>query len=71
LGIPDPDPLVRDMDPDPALSPDPDPSISRKTFFKFVFVGILKLNDENVKDPEHWLHQRQILQCILLILHCS
>jgi hypothetical protein len=25
---PDPDPLVRGMDPDPALNPDPDPSIS-------------------------------------------
>jgi hypothetical protein len=24
---PDPDPLVRGMDPDPALDPDPDPSI--------------------------------------------
>jgi hypothetical protein len=27
LGLLDPDPLVRDMDPDPALDPDPDPSI--------------------------------------------
>jgi hypothetical protein len=27
LGLPDPDPLVRGMDPDPALEPDPDPSI--------------------------------------------
>jgi hypothetical protein len=29
LGLldPDPDPLVRAMDPDPALDPDPDPSI--------------------------------------------
>ena len=29
LGLPDPDPLVRGMDPDPdpALGPDPDPSI--------------------------------------------
>ncbi len=25
--LPDPDPLVRGMDPDPALDPDPDPSI--------------------------------------------
>jgi hypothetical protein len=33
LGISDPDPLVRDLDPDPALGLDPDPSISRKTFF--------------------------------------
>jgi hypothetical protein len=23
--------------------------------------------NQNVKDPEHWLNQRQILQCILLI----
>jgi hypothetical protein len=27
LGLPDPDLLVRSMDPDPALDPDPDPSI--------------------------------------------
>jgi hypothetical protein len=27
LGLQDPDPLVRGMDPDPALDPDPDPSI--------------------------------------------
>jgi hypothetical protein len=27
LGLPDPDPLVRDVDPDPALDSDPDPSI--------------------------------------------
>jgi hypothetical protein len=39
LGLldPDPDPLVRGMDPDPALDPDPDPSIKanliRKPFF--------------------------------------
>ena len=32
VGIPDPDrdPLVRGMDPDPALDPDPDPSIMQK-----------------------------------------
>jgi len=28
LGLPDPDPPVRGMDPDPALAPDPDPSIN-------------------------------------------
>jgi hypothetical protein len=27
LGLPDPNPLVRGMDPDTALDPDPDPSI--------------------------------------------
>jgi hypothetical protein len=27
LGLPDPDPLVRGMDPDPDPAPDPDPSI--------------------------------------------
>jgi hypothetical protein len=27
FGLPDPDPLVRGMDPDPALDKDPDPSI--------------------------------------------
>ena len=27
LGLPDPDPLVRGMDPDPALDPDPDPAL--------------------------------------------
>ncbi len=30
LGIPDPDQLVRVMDPDPALDPDPDPLSSCK-----------------------------------------
>jgi hypothetical protein len=36
LGLPDPDPLVRDMDPDldpdldPATDPDPDPSIIKQ-----------------------------------------
>ncbi len=32
LGLPDPDPLVRGMDPDPdpALDPDPDPSIIKQ-----------------------------------------
>jgi hypothetical protein len=28
FGLSDPDPLVRDMDPNPALDPDPDPSIN-------------------------------------------
>jgi hypothetical protein len=28
FGLSDPDPLVRGMDPDPALDPDPDPSIN-------------------------------------------
>jgi hypothetical protein len=28
LGLQDPDPLVRGMDPDPALDPDPNPSIN-------------------------------------------
>jgi hypothetical protein len=27
FGLPDPDALIRGMDPDPALDPDPDPSI--------------------------------------------
>ena len=30
LGLPDPDPLVGGMDPDPALDPDPDPSITKQ-----------------------------------------
>jgi hypothetical protein len=30
LGLPDPDPLVIGMDPDPALDPDPDPSIIKQ-----------------------------------------
>jgi NCK-associated protein 1 len=30
LGLLDPDPLVRGMDPDPALDPDPDPSIIKQ-----------------------------------------
>jgi hypothetical protein len=28
LGLPDPDPLVKGLDPDPALDPDPDPDPS-------------------------------------------
>ncbi len=32
LGLPDPDPLVRGMDPDPALDPDTDPSIIKKIY---------------------------------------
>ncbi len=30
LGLPDPDPLVRGANPDPALDPAPDPSLSHK-----------------------------------------
>jgi hypothetical protein len=30
FGLRDPDPLVRGIDPDPALDPDPDPSITMK-----------------------------------------
>jgi hypothetical protein len=30
LGLQDPDPLIRGMDPDPALDPDPDPSIIKQ-----------------------------------------
>ncbi len=55
LGLPDPDldPLVRGMDPDPALDPDPDPSIREEkpwflifcySFFDFLFLK----NDVNV-----------------------
>jgi hypothetical protein len=38
LGLPDPDPLVRGMDPDPA--PDPDPS-SKKNLDSYCFVTSL------------------------------
>ncbi len=34
LGLPDPDPLVRGMDPDPALDPDPGPSIIKQIYSK-------------------------------------
>jgi hypothetical protein len=46
LGLPDPDPLVRGMDPDPdpALHPDPDPSIiikiSKKNLDSYYFVAL-------------------------------
>ena len=46
LGLPDPDPLVRGMDPDPdpALDPDPDPSIicknSKKNLDSYYFVTL-------------------------------
>ncbi len=54
LGLPDPDPLVRGMDPDPAL--DPDPSIimqNSKTkldsYYFITFFDFLSLkNDVNV-----------------------
>jgi hypothetical protein len=54
LGLPDPDPLVRGMDPDPA--PDPDPSIimksSKKNLDSYYFVTLFDLlslkNDVNV-----------------------
>jgi hypothetical protein len=59
LGLldPDPDPLVRGMDPDPALDPDPDPSIistqkSKKNLYFYYFVTLFDFlflkNDENV-----------------------
>ena len=34
LGLlgPDPDPVVRGMDPDPALDPDPDPSVIKQIY---------------------------------------
>jgi len=39
LGLPDPDPLVRcmDPDPDPALDPDPDPSIIKQIYKKNIY----------------------------------
>ncbi len=58
LGLPDPDPLVRGMDPDPdpALDPDPDPSIimknSKKNLGSYYFVTLFDFlslkNDVNV-----------------------
>jgi hypothetical protein len=45
LGLPDPDPLVRGMDPDqdPALDPDPDPSIIMQRKRKTLIPTILLL----------------------------
>jgi hypothetical protein len=44
FGLPDPDPLVRGMDQDPALDPDPDPSISmqknKKNLESYYFVTL-------------------------------
>jgi hypothetical protein len=44
FGLPDPDPLVRGMDPDPALNPDPDPSIimqnNKKNLESYYFVTL-------------------------------
>ncbi len=56
LGLPDPDPLVRGMDPDtdPDLDPDPDPSIImqkivRKTYYFVTLFDFVSLkNDVNV-----------------------
>ncbi len=50
LGLPDPDPLVRGMDPDPDPALDPDPSIIKKNldFYYFVtsFLLFIFENDE-------------------------
>jgi hypothetical protein len=56
LGLPDPDPLARGMDPDPALDPDPDPSIimqnSKKNLDSYYFFTpfdfLSSKNDVNV-----------------------
>jgi hypothetical protein len=58
LGLPDPDPLVRGMDPDPdhALDPDPDTSFvyknSKKNLDSYYFVTLFDFlslkNDVNV-----------------------
>ncbi len=56
LGLPDPDPLVRCMDPDPDPALDPDPSIimqnSQKNLDSYYFVSLLDFlslkNDVNV-----------------------
>ncbi len=63
LGLQDPDPLVRGMDPDPdpALDPDPDPSIimqkSKKNldsyYFKTLFEFLSLNNDVNVASKSH------------------
>jgi hypothetical protein len=51
LGLPDPDPLVRGMD------PDPDSSIIKQTsktnLDSYCFVTSLGLTTQNVMDPEH------------------
>jgi hypothetical protein len=41
LGLPDPDPLVRDMDPYPARDPDPDPSIIMQTLITRYYFATL------------------------------
>jgi hypothetical protein len=51
MGLQDPDPLIRGMDPDPDTAPDPDPSIImqkilRKTLILFDFLCFK--NDVNV-----------------------
>jgi hypothetical protein len=47
FGLPDPDPLVRGMDPDPDPAPDPDPSVimknSKKTRDSYYFVTLFDL----------------------------
>ena len=56
FGLLDPDPLVRGMDPDPALDPDLDPSIimknSKKNLDSYYFVTLFDFlslkKDENV-----------------------
>jgi hypothetical protein len=63
LGLQDPDPdaLVRGLDPDPALDPDPDPSIimqnSKKNLDSYYFVILFEFlslkNDVNVASKSH------------------
>jgi hypothetical protein len=64
LGLPDPDPLVRGMepDPDPALDPDPDPSISscknskknlESSYFVTLFEFLSLKNDVNLASKSH------------------
>ncbi len=68
LGLPDPDPLVRGMDPDPdpALDPDPDPFIimhhSKKNLESYYFVTLvdfLSLKND-VKVPSKSNKQRKL-----------
>jgi len=58
LGLPDPDPLVRGMDPDPA--PDSDPStIMQKYYFVTLFDFLFLKTDVNV--PSKSIKQKKIV----------
>jgi hypothetical protein len=73
LGLPDPDPLVRGMDPDPEL--DPDPSIScknnKKNLESYYFVTLFDfLSLKNiVYEPSKSNNQKKLCKKLVFCWH--